>query len=256
MRSRSILLAVAVLLAAAPLSRAQVFFSMGPVPVYGGRIAYASSYLGAPVYGSNLYGLYGYNYAVPATAYRDYVLPRHARLTRALWIFRPAPITVTPSSTTVVDGSMIKVKEIVAVGRDWKAEKNEVSAWQKQLGGMPASPGSTDLPKSIKDALTNDMATAADAANLGQLYLVLIKYLESNLNPTVSEVRASRDARINLELWDQARKLQKTRELIETLLTEFLRVNNIGADEKLSAEKVKLVSNFLRDKVETLKQFP
>jgi hypothetical protein len=141
---------MAVLLGAAPLSHAQIYFSNGVVPFYGARFSYAAPYLGAPIYGAGPYGTYGYGYGTYGYGYGLYgyggglpgyrfgVLPRHAGLLRTLWIFAPPTTTTTKTpSPTTVDGSTIKVNAVAdRAEAEWRTRIKEATDWKYDLLGQ------------------------------------------------------------------------------------------------------------------------
>jgi hypothetical protein len=168
---------MAVLLGAAPLSHAQIYFSNGVVPFYGARFSYASPYLGTPLYGASAYGAYGYGYGTYGygpyaygaglPGYRFGVLPRHAGLARSLFnlrsllIFTPTTTTTTPTPTTV-DGSTIKVRS-VDKGPDWTTQIAEAKKWKDELFGTSTKPVMPS-DKGLANLSADDRAALAEAS--------------------------------------------------------------------------------------------
>ena len=174
MRPRSVLLAAAVLLIAAPLCQAQVFFS-GPLSIYGARFAYTAPYIGSPVYGPSAYGAFGYTYATPAAVYPYGVLPRHARLARSMWIFAaPTTTTVTPSGPSTITGNT-SIPGLYQVSgstiNDLQGKITEAENWKNALLGTatkPVAPPDKEFAQQVKDfvaSLTDGDRTALAGAN-------------------------------------------------------------------------------------------
>jgi len=184
---------MAILLGAAPLSHAQLFFSPGGVGLYGARISYGAPYLGAPLYGPAAYGAYGYGYGAYGygaglAGYRFGVLPRHAALLRSWWIFTPTTTKTTPPDSTTVDGSTIKVRS-VDKGPDWTAQVAEAKKWKDELLGTPpktVTPSDKGFADEVKKATAN--LSAPDRAALATASEETAKRLRNNEAKLVQDV--------------------------------------------------------------------
>src|SRR5262249_35806059 len=161
-------------------------------------------------------------------AYRYGVLPRHARLMRASWIFAPP----TSTGATAVDGSNIKVTP-VAVGPSWAAQVTEARNWSAQLQGsvLPV----TDLAKRLKEALAKEAVSADVMAKGSQLlaifYMNFSSLVKTGGSQSINDILRQRDSIMRLQAYNAAIQLKETNSAIKSFIDEQLK--DIDANKNL-----------------------